>query len=239
MRGIDFIQIPTTLLSQVDASVGGKTGVNFLGFKNLIGTFSQPKAVIIDINTLSSLPKREYISGFGEIIKHAIILDKEYFKFVISKKTLDFTKDDLVKIIEKSCLLKASVIEKDEKEKDYRKILNFGHTIGHAIESLSQETKSPLLHGEAISIGMAKESYLANLAGLLSSTDYKIVYNSLQKAELPINYPKNIQTEKIYDKIIKDKKNQKGKILWTLIKEIGDPIIDQEIDKSIILKTIK
>ncbi|MDP3733440.1 MAG: 3-dehydroquinate synthase family protein, partial [Candidatus Daviesbacteria bacterium] len=136
MRGIDFIQIPTTLLAQADASVGGKVAVNFAKVKNLIGSFNQPIAVFCDINFLSTLPDREFISGFAEVIKHGIIADKKYFDFVTSKKPKDFTKQELIKIILGSIKIKAAIVNKDEKETGQRRLLNFGHTIGHAIEAL-------------------------------------------------------------------------------------------------------
>ena len=146
MRGVDYLNIPTTVLSQVDASIGGKTGIDFSGIKNLIGTFNQPIGVIIDVQTLSSLPKREFLSGFAEIIKHGLIKDRKYFEKVTSKHPLEFNQDTLIDIIERSCKIKAEIVEADEIENGPRKLLNFGHTIGHAIESLSLESSTPLLH---------------------------------------------------------------------------------------------
>src|SRR5207247_1132009 len=135
----------------VDASVGGKTGFDFAGIKNLIGTFTQPKAVVIDVETLKTLPRREFIASFAEIIKHGLIKDKTYFALVTKKHPLDFTQDELIEIIKGSCEIKAKVVQSDEKESGQRKQLNFGHTIGHAIEAVSLESDNPLLHGEAIS----------------------------------------------------------------------------------------
>src|SRR3989344_3144066 len=220
MRGIDFLQIPTTLLSQVDASVGGKLGINFLQIKNLIGSFQQPIAVIIDVDTLASLPKREFISGFAEIIKHGAIVDKNYFQDVTSKKPQDYSQEELIEIIRKSCEIKASIVSGDEKENNSRKLLNFGHTIGHAIESLSLETPSPLLHGEAVSIGMFVEARISQILGLISTPDLELIKQVLINANLPIS-PSRYKTNKILDKIKSDKKNVSGKINFTLLKSIG------------------
>jgi 3-dehydroquinate synthase len=144
MRGVKFVQIPTTLLSAVDASVGGKVGIDFAGVKNLIGSFNQPEAVIIDTDTFKTLPDREFVSGFGEIIKHGLISDTDYFNTVTSKKPRDFSEEELTDIIAKSCEIKAGIISSDEKESGNRKLLNFGHTIGHALESLSLDSDNYL-----------------------------------------------------------------------------------------------
>lgn len=237
MRGIDFLQIPTTLLAQVDASIGGKVGINFAGIKNLIGTFQQPVAVIIDVNVLTSLPKREFISGFAEIIKHGVIIDKEYFQLVTAKKPQDFSQKELIEIIKKSCQIKNNIVSSDKKEGGLRKLLNFGHTIGHAIESLSQETKTPLLHGEAVSIGMVAESKISNLLGLLSDADYKQIRQVLVQAGLPAEVP-NLKTEDILEKIKSDKKNVQGETKFILLKSICKTITDQTVDQSIIKKAL-
>lgn len=237
MRGVDFLQIPTTLLSQVDSSVGGKVGINFLGVKNLVGTFNQPIAVLCDINLLSTLPDREFIEGFGEIIKYGLIADKKYFQFVTSKKPRDFSQDELIRIIEKSCQIKATIISSDERESGPRKLLNFGHTIGHAIESLSQETKTPLLHGEAISIGMVAECKISNLLGLLSDADNKQVKQAMAQAGLPTEMP-NLGTDEILEKIKSDKKNIRGETKFTLLESIGKAIINQTVDESTIRKAL-
>ncbi len=238
MRGLDFLQIPTTLLSQVDASVGGKVGINFEGIKNLVGTFQQPIAVIIDVDTLVSLPKREFISGFAEIIKHGIISDKEYLQIVTSKKPEDYSKKELVEIIKKSCQIKANIISADEKEEGSRKLLNFGHTIGHAIESLSLNSDFPLLHGEAISIGMFIEAKISKALGLISSKDLELIKNVLLNAGLPVSFIK-FKTEDILSRIKSDKKNIKGKVNFTLLKGIGQAIYDQTPSESIISQALK
>lgn len=234
MRGIDFIHMPTTLLAQVDASVGGKTGINLNGIKNLIGTFSQPKAVIIDTNTLQTLPKREFTAGFAEIIKHGLIRDKKYFKFVTSKKPLEYTKKELMKIITQSCKIKKEIVEMDEKESDVRKILNLGHTIGHAVETLSHKTKNPLLHGEAISIGMNVEAKISCKLDLLSKKDVSIINQALSHAGLPTEIPYSMLSKKILEKIMHDKKNKSGELQFTLLKKIGTVAYDYVINKKTI-----
>ena len=230
MRGVDFIQIPTTLLSQVDASIGGKVAVNFAGVKNLIGSFNQPVAVFCDINFLSTLPDREFISGFAEVIKHGLIANKKYFDFVTSKKPREFSKKDLVEIILGSVKIKAAIVNEDEKEAGQRRLLNFGHTIGHAIEALSQDTDSPLLHGEAISIGMVVE---AKISGVGVSK----IKKALANAGLPVDLP-DFPREAVLAKIKTDKKSEKGKINWTLITGIGKAVINQPVNSQTIKKAL-
>lgn len=235
MRGIDFLNIPTTLLSQVDASVGGKVGIDFLGIKNLAGTFDQPKVVIIDVETLLTLPKREFLSGFAEIIKHGLIKDKKYFEKVASKHPLKFNLRELIDIINRSCEIKAEIVESDEKEAGPRKLLNFGHTIGHAIEAISLQTKTPLLHGEAISIGMLTEAKISSLVNLLSISDLKRIRQALINADLPIT-TSDIEIDKVLNMIKRDKKNEKGKVNFTLLKGIGKAVYNQNVSEGAIRK---
>lgn len=229
-RGVDFMQIPTTLLAQVDASVGGKVAVNFAGIKNLIGSFNQPVAVFCDINFLSTLPDRELISGFAEIIKHGLVAHKKYFDFVTSKKPKAFSQEELVKIVLGSVKIKADIVSKDEKETGPRRILNFGHTIGHAIEALSQNTKNPLLHGEAVSIGMVAE---AKISGVKVNKIKQVLIN----AGLPVDLP-DFPVEQVLEKIKSDKKSEGGEINWTLITSIGKGVINQQVNKYILKKIL-
>lgn len=239
MRGVRFIQVPTTLLSAVDASVGGKVGINFEGVKNLIGSFNQPVAVLIDVETFKTLPEREFNSGFGEIIKHGIIADKEYFKMVTSKKPRVFSKQELIEIIKRSCEIKARIIAEDEKELGNRKLLNFGHTIGHALESISLETDYPLLHGEAVAIGMVAEAKISLEMGLINENEVDKIISSLENAGLPVKY-KVKDLEKIIRLTSKDKKAESGKVNWTLIKGIvGGAIINQRVNNNIVEAAIK
>jgi len=230
MRGVKFVNIPTTLLSQVDASVGGKTGIDFNGVKNLIGTFNQPVKVIIDTDFLKTLPKRQFLSGFAEIIKHGLISDKEYFEKVTSKRPLEFTDDEMMEIIFHSCEIKAQIIEGDEEETGKRKLLNFGHTVGHAIESLSLETSSPLLHGEAISLGMLVESKISELEDLLTHDEFSKIRECFTQAELPIMLGNTeIKLSDIFERMKSDKKNVNGLVNFTLITSIGNAVIDKNV----------
>lgn len=233
MRGIDFINIPTTLLAQVDASVGGKTGINFSGIKNLIGTFDQPKAVIIDTQTLKTLPKREFLSGFAEIIKHGLIKDEEYFRQVTSKHPLEFTNNEMEDIIAKSCQIKADIVQADIQESDARKLLNFGHTIGHAIEALSLDTPTPLHHGEAISIGMFAEAKISQLVNELSIEDLNTIKTSLINAGLPVSVTQ-FDFNQVLTKMKSDKKTEKEIINFTLVESLGKAVCNQKVSEEII-----
>ena len=234
MRGIDFLQIPTTLLSQVDASVGGKTGFDFNEGKNIIGTFATPISVLIDDMTLKTLPKREYISGLAEVIKYGIIYDKDFLKY-FEENNIDSIENNY--IITRSCEIKADVVSKDFKENSLRKILNFGHTIGHAIESLSLKTNNPLLHGEAVAIGMITESFIAKEIGNINNNDFNKIKTILKNYNLPSTFNGNV--EEIYLMLFKDKKNVSKKIKWVLPKNIGNFVFDVEVDENIIKKAIK
>lgn len=233
MRGIPFIHIPTTLLSQVDSSVGGKNGINFMNIKNLIGSFSQPLAVFCDTDFLLTLPNREFIEGFGEIIKHGIIAEKKYFNFVSSKKPKEFTNQEISQIILESIKIKAEIVNRDEKESDLRKLLNFGHTIGHAIEALTQKSNKPLLHGEAVSIGIIIEAKISKILGLISDREVNEIKKVLDNAGLPTELPK-LSSKDLIKKIKADKKNEAGKIKFTLIKGIGIGVVNQNVDEKII-----
>jgi 3-dehydroquinate synthase len=238
MRGIDFLQIPTTLLSQVDASVGGKVGIDFNGVKNLIGAFQQPVGVIIDVRTLSTLPKRELISGFAEVIKHGLIRDKKYLELVSSKKPEEFNSKELMEIIYESCKIKSEVVELDEREGGLRKVLNFGHTIGHAIESISLETESPLLHGEAIAIGMIAEAKISQLQGFITDEDGLVIMQKIKNAGLPVGY-KNFEMDEVMKRLKSDKKNVGSKVKWTLLKNIGEAVFDIEVPEEYVIDAIK
>lgn len=232
MRGVDVINIPTTLLSMTDAAIGGKNGVNFLGVKNLVGTIRQPVGVLIDTVCLATLPKREFLSGFAEIIKHGLIRDESLFRLVTSKKPQEFTQQELIKIITRSCKIKADIVASDETEQNVRKLLNFGHTIGHAIEALSLETKVPLLHGEAIFAGMVVETKISQLLGLLPQKDCDEILGTLRSRAILVN------AHKILKKIQSDKKKRDDHIEWTLLRKIGQGIINQHVDVQTLRKAL-
>ena len=226
MRGIAYANIPTTLLAQVDASVGGKNGCNAAGIKNLVGTFTQPRHVIIDPDLLATLPKRQLVAGFGEIIKHGLIASESHVQKATAKPPSDFSPVELADIIAESCSIKQSIVANDITEKGQRKKVNFGHTIGHAIESLSLRTSSPLLHGEAVSIGMMAETYLAQELGLLDGQTVTTIKSLLETTGLPVSYA-SLHVSNIIAKMKSDKKNTAGEISFTLLTKIGDCKIDQ------------
>ena len=227
-RGIKFINIPTTLLAQVDASIGGKTGYNTKFGKNLIGTFYQPSIVISDIKTLNSLTKREIICGYAEILKHALIQSKGFFNYLIKneKKFLQFNSNNIQKAIYKSCLIKKKIIQSDTTEKNIRKILNFGHTFGHAYESTMNFSRK-LNHGEAVLLGIISAIKLSNELSILSKNDYNKIFAHFKKLSLPSNINKYFKTKDI-KKIIyfmkNDKKNFDSGINLILLSNFGKTI---------------
>ena len=246
MRGVDFIQIPTTLLAQVDASVGGKLGLDFSGLKNSVGVFNQPQAVVIDLDFLDTLPEREFLSGKAEILKYGLIADREFFSEL---KKVDWSdKVELEKIIHKSCQIKADIVETDTKELGLRKILNFGHTIGHALESLCLEYGDDyLLHGEAVALGMVAEGHLSVLDGRLDHTDFLslesgVSLNGLQTRFDLSKYSKNIEVEEfihlLLERMSGDKKNVRGKVKWVLLDSIGKAGHDFEADEINIIESL-
>ncbi|WP_058485445.1 3-dehydroquinate synthase [Defluviitalea phaphyphila] len=236
MRGIPFIQVPTTLLSQVDSSVGGKVGVDFLQHKNMIGSFYQPKFVYINLSTLNTLPTKQLSSGMAEVIKHGLILDKEYFSFVesVSDETFKLDKDILEKIIKRSCEIKSNVVSQDEKESGLREILNFGHTIGHAIETLLD---FKLLHGECVSIGMIGAAYISYKNNLISKKDLERIEKVLTSYKLPTRF-KNLEVDKIYEQMLLDKKTKNNKIKFILLSPIGNVLRVEDLNEQLIKSAI-
>jgi len=227
-RGLKFINIPTTLLSQVDSSIGGKTGINTKYGKNLIGSFYQPSLVISDISFLKSLPKRELVCGYGEILKHALIADKSFFKFLNRNGTeiLNLKSPLVEKVIYKSCSIKKKIVEADEKEMNVRKILNFGHTFAHAYEATLGYSQK-LNHGEAVILGIKTAAKFSLINKILNLKDFKLIENHLKKLNLPRNINKffsNRNLNQILSFMKKDKKNNTQKINLILLKKIGSPI---------------
>ncbi len=237
MRGIDFIQVPTTLLSQVDASIGGKLAIDFKGLKNFIGLFQNPCAVLIDPVFLSTLSVREKRSGYAEMIKHGLIRDKVIWSRLRSYESWEHT--DWNYEIYQSVLIKKAIVEIDPKEIGIRKILNFGHTIGHAVESLALNSKSPLLHGEAIAIGMVAESVLSCLSTGLSSSALQNIVSFIRKiyTDLPLESLDNI--EEIKSIMNSDKKNKDGKIMFSLLEGEGRCTYDKVTTKDQIEQCVK
>ena len=235
-RGLKFINVPTTLLSQVDSSIGGKTGVNSKYGKNLIGSFYQPDLVISDIQFLKTLPKREIICGYGEILKHSLIANKNFYNFLNrnGEKILKLSSPFIEKAIYESCKIKKNVVEKDEKEKNIRKILNFGHTFAHAYEASLGFSKK-LNHGEAVILGMKSALSFSLKNNLLNKNDYNSILNHITKSNLPSEIKKFFKIKdlnKILSFMLKDKKNITDKINLVLLKRIGSPVINKEYKKN-------
>ncbi len=231
-RGIDFVQIPTTLLSQVDASVGGKLGIDFNGYKNHIGVFREPAWVLVATNFLQTLSAREVRSGFAEIVKHCLIADPSMWTII---RRRDLEQQRWSELVPHSVRIKQSVVAQDPTEKGWRKVLNFGHTVGHAVESyFLSDPKRRLLHGEAIAVGMIAEAYLSVQRGLLPEKDLAQVEEFLFSVYGKVNL-EAADAEAIAPLALQDKKNQGGKIQCVLLREVGQPVIDQTIS----LKDIK
>ena len=237
LRGIDYIQIPTTLLSMVDSSVGGKTAVNHPKGKNLIGAFHQPKAVFIDPETLKTLPKREFNAGMAEVIKYGVIKDKELFEFLENEKNknklINLENECLIKIINSSIKTKSHIVSKDEQEHGVRAILNYGHSFGHVIENLCGYGE--FLHGEAISIGMKIAGGIALEKGLWSNEEFIRQDNLLKSYSLPTKIPK-INKKEVITILMGDKKVRDGKMRFILPKGIGEVDIYDDIVDSLFLK---
>ncbi|MDR0746939.1 MAG: 3-dehydroquinate synthase [Helicobacteraceae bacterium] len=232
-RGIDFVQIPTTLLAMVDASVGGKTGVNNSFGKNLIGAFHQPKAVYIDPFWLSTLPEREFNAGAAEIIKMAATLDSEFFEWL---ETGDLEGENLLEAIKRSVEIKANIVTQDEKEYELRQVLNYGHTFGHAIERESGYTK--YLHGEGVAIGIVMANKLSERLGYLTQKDGLRIKKLLEKYNLPTTY-RTEDADSFYESFFLDKKSKSGKITFILPRGIGDYIFVNDADRRLVLEAIK
>ncbi|MCX8064127.1 MAG: 3-dehydroquinate synthase [Candidatus Hydrogenedentes bacterium] len=237
MRGIPFIQIPTTIVAQVDASIGGKTGVNHPLGKNIIGAFYQPQAVIIDLKLLESLPHRIYIEGFAEIIKHAIITDEEMFlyceKYVEEMKArkLDF----LLYPVYRSCEIKADIVMRDEKEQSIRAYLNLGHTFGHAIEAVTNYTR--YLHGEAVAIGLVCACELSSILGFAPGNLPERVSKVLQRYGLPVSL-NDVPIEDVLDAMKRDKKVRAGTLRFILPRRIGEVFIAEDVPLGVVREAI-
>jgi 3-dehydroquinate synthase len=237
-RGVDFIHIPTTLLSMVDASVGGKTGVDLGNLKNQIGVINVPLMVLIDTQYLETVPQNEMRSGLAEMLKHGLIFDKHYWEQFLDISTIDFS--DLDQLIHRSVAIKNEIVMQDPTEKNIRKALNFGHTLGHAIESyfLENDNKTTLLHGEAIAIGMILESYISLHKNLISEAEYIQIKSVVKTIYDDITFEEN-DIQPILDLLIHDKKNEFGTIQFALIEGIGAIKINQLVENELILSAFQ
>lgn len=230
-RGVDFVNIPTSLLSMVDASVGGKNGVNLNGLKNMVGTFTQPQLVIVDVTYLETLPGNQMRSGLAEMYKHGLIADVSYWNHL---KNLDqMTTEDLEQLIYFSVYIKNEFVTADPHEQNVRKALNFGHTLGHAIETYSHQNRAiaPLLHGEAIAIGMVLEAYLSYKMNFISKEMYNEIQNTLNLMFETVAFSKN-DIEICIELLKHDKKNTSDTVQFVLLEQIGQFVIDQNVPQE-------
>jgi 3-dehydroquinate synthase len=231
-RGINFIQIPTTLLAQVDSSVGGKTAINHPLGKNMIGAFYQPKAVLIDVNTLKTLPKREFNAGMAEVIKYGILADSEFFTWIENNKAAIRSQDSeiLTKMIAYCCQCKADIVAKDETEQGIRALLNLGHTFGHAIEA--DQGYGVWLHGEAVATGMVLAAKLSVTMNLLEASELRRIESLLSYFELPLDAPSEMNFNRFIIQMRRDKKNLAGKLRLIIPTAIGRTEIRDDINEE-------
>ncbi|MBQ1688917.1 MAG: 3-dehydroquinate synthase [Lachnospiraceae bacterium] len=227
LRGISFIQMPTTLLSMVDSSIGGKTGVDFAAYKNMVGAFKQPKAVYINTSVLETLTPRQFYSGFGEVTKYGYISDAPFDAWLQEnvEKLIQKDSEALAHMIERSCNNKRVVVEEDPTEKGIRAILNFGHTLGHAIEKMMD---FQLLHGECVAIGMVAAAYISQQRGMITEEQLQTIQNTLEQFQLPTKI-KNLDEKTLIDITKNDKKMDAGKIKFILLDGIGHAVIDPTV----------
>lgn len=221
-RGIPYVQIPTTLLAMIDASVGGKTGVDTPVGKNLVGAFHQPRAVLADVDTLSTLPKNQFVSGLAEALKHGAVADRGYFERLLETREQIFARDraTMVALVSRSVEIKAQVVAEDEREHGKRAVLNFGHTVGHAVETVAGYG---VLHGEAVATGMAVEADLGVALSITDPADAKLLRTALERFSLPIELPGDARPQRLIEAMRRDKKSRDQVIRASLIRRIGEP----------------
>lgn len=236
LRGIDFIQVPTTLLAQVDSSIGGKTGVDFDQYKNMVGAFYMPKLVYMNVSTLKTLDDRQYYSGMGEVLKHGLIKSARFYEWIIDNmyEIHERNLETLEDMVYKSCTCKKLVVEKDPTEKGERAILNFGHTIGHAIEKAKN---FELMHGECVALGCVAAAYISWKRNMLSKDEYYEIRDMFVPFNLPISI-EDINPEEIYALTTSDKKMEGNQIKFILLKKVGKAMIDTTVSKEEIIAGI-
>ena len=237
MRGIDFVQMPTSLLAQVDSSIGGKTGVDFYGYKNLVGSFYEPVLVYMNLALMKTLPDREFKCGLGEILKHSLIRSRSYYEWLVRYRKEILAKDPavLADMIEQSCAIKKDVVKQDLKENGIRAYLNFGHTLGHAIE---RECAFSLSHGACVSIGMVGACYLSLIRGYLEKNVFDEICDFLSSFGLPLSAP-GLSEDAVYAAACSDKKIQHGTFRFVLLKGIGECFIDSGESEEEIREAIR
>lgn len=239
MRGVPFAQVPTTLLAQVDSSVGGKVAVNHPRGKNIIGAFYQPRLVLADIDTLRTLPEREIKTGLAEVAKYGVIWDKEFFAFLGSRAEdiWALQEEAILKVVKRSCEIKAAVVAEDEQEHGLRAILNYGHTFGHALESLTNY--KTYRHGEAVAIGMVQAARLAELSGILTPGAREQILQLLDKLRLPTKSDEGFTPRQIVEQMAYDKKTQDSKIHFILPTEIGKVTVRNDISLNLVEESLQ
>ncbi len=237
-RGVPFLQVPTTLLAQVDSSIGGKTGINFQGNKNFIGSFYQPQAVVMDLDTLNTLPRREFSAGLAEIIKAAMLADAHFFIWLQKNiaAMLVHEANSLAHAIATSCRIKATIVVQDEKEHGPRALLNLGHTFAHAIESTTDFQQ--YLHGEAVAIGLVMAAHLSQMLGLINEVAVKQIQTLLKAADLPITLNKTVDPQQLLKAMSKDKKIVGNKLRLIVLEKIGKAVILEDINPALVLQAI-
>jgi 3-dehydroquinate synthase len=237
LRGIDYAQLPTTLLAAVDSSIGGKTGINFGGKKNILGSFYQPVAIICDVALLKSLPPAEMRNGLSEVIKYALAMDEELCRSLEQKKPTDLTNGELKSIVMRCSYLKAKVVEVDETERTgERAILNFGHTVGHALETVTKFRG--LGHGEAVAIGMMAAARISEEIGMLQRIEVHRIEDLLLKFGLPVNY-RGVNPDELLGAVRFDKKTAFGQTGWVLLRGVGKGVVNQPVAEDIIRKVLE
>ena len=237
LRGIDFIQVPTTLLAQVDSSIGGKTGVDLDQYKNMVGAFCQPRLVYMNMEVLSTLSDRQFASGMGEVLKTALLKDEAFFRWILEHAQQIQRRDTeaLTAMIRRCCEIKAMIVEEDPKEQGVRATLNLGHTIGHAIEKLMD---FQLLHGECVALGLEAAAYISCRRGYLSEDDFHLVESALEAFHLPTRF-QGIAPETILQATKSDKKMENGRIKFILLNPLGNAVIDRTVTDPEMLDAIR
>ena len=237
LRGIDFIQIPTTLLAQVDSSIGGKTGVDFKQYKNMVGAFHQPCLVYMNVSTLKTLPDKEFACGMGEVIKHGLIRSREYSRWLDEHREAILKREEEAcrEMIFQSCVIKKTVVENDPTEKGERAVLNMGHTVGHAVEKLKNFT---MAHGQCVAVGCMASAYISRKRGLISQEEYQETARQLQSFGLPL-YVSGLSTEGILEATKSDKKMEKGQIKFVLMEKPGWAVVDTSVTDQELCEAIE
>ena len=239
LRGIDFVQIPTSLLAQVDSSIGGKTGVDFAQYKNMVGAFNQPKLVYMNLDVLKTLPKEQFASGMAEALKSGLIRDQEYFIYLCDeiKAIQSLEQEAILRTVSGSCKIKREVVQNDPKEKGERALLNFGHTIGHAIEKLSDFT---LYHGECVALGMVAAAYISFKSGNISKEDLEKIEHIISAYNLPIRLKTaKMSADDVLAATKSDKKMEDGRVKFVLLHAIGDAYISREVSDEMLSDGIR